>query len=694
MLPRLVRLAYALSVVVPLLLAVQVFSVYDQAPGAGATFQVRVGEVTGTPAADGVARVLRDVAEETGAGVGFVVTDVTDPARRTHLYVVPGDPAGVVASRLDRGFDHFGPYLEESYRPFEQLDAVDPRGYYLVWGSRADADRLLDGFRDLGLDGEVAPWVISPGPALASLPHIVSPPLLGAAGTAVLAVLIMIGGGVVASAQAYGVQRLQGRSFATVVGRDLREVGRLVLVTAAASVVAGGAALWFYNRWARLDEVAVFAAAFVGAFLLAGAAAHLVAVRLTFGAPILAAVKGQFSAGWALTGMFALRLAAGILAVSVGFGTLQAGLQVAERAAAQEMWDTARDAVYVRLSGQMGGDDPELDARASAMARQATDDGDAVLVDNLTGSLSLMTTEGPGGAQVDVRADACPTLLVNPAYLDHQVVRSTSGRLTEVEPSQVTVVAPPSCAGFAREAVPAYLEGWREPTDRTGPAVVEQVEAAPGQDHFTYGTLNHAERSPALHDAVVVIVPAGVDVFPESYYLSALTQGRVVFPDAPTAQAYVERFDVTSLVNGIWPAAQYAADQYAQLVSDLRVQALSLAAALLILVVTAVSVSVVHVLRSAQTVYARYLGGWPWWRSHWVVLVVEAGIVAVVVVQGAPLVFDPGTAALGQAQGLRGGAAFWQAATAGIVAVVAVVTVLISLRTATARLVATRSADS
>src|SRR5690606_10936899 len=126
--------------------------------------------------------------------------------------------------------------------------------------------------------------------------------------------MVMVGGGVVMSAQTYGVKRLQGRSFGDAVRRDLVEAGRLLGVTACAVALGGAVVLWLVNGGAPADELAVVVLVAVALFLGVVLLTHVAAAGLAFRVPVLAAVKGQFSAGWALVGIVGIRVA-GVLLV-------------------------------------------------------------------------------------------------------------------------------------------------------------------------------------------------------------------------------------------------------------------------------------------------------------------------------------------------------------------------------------------
>ncbi len=692
MLPRLVRLAYVLCVILPTILAVQVFLAFDEVEGAGAEYQVVVQEIatTGRVSAGDLVAVIEESARTTGADIGMISFDVADPTHRKHVFAVAGREDGEVAQRLVGGYQHFSTQIEETYRPFADVGDVDPRGYYLVWGDRADAEALLDALAGEGLVGEVAPYPGSVGDLATDGAVFLGPVLTTAAAVSLLALMVMVGGGVVMSAQTYGVQRLQGRSFGDAVRRDLVEAGRLLGVTACAVALGGAVVLWLVNGGARADELAVVVLVAVALFLGVVLLTHVAAAGLAFRVPVLAAVKGQFSAGWALVGIVGIRVAGVLLVASVAFTTVQAAMQVADRSAEQERWESAPDAVYVRLSGQMGGDDPEVEARYAAMAHTAVDRGDAVLVDDVTTDLSMGGGSDRSAPRQQSRALPCPVMLVNDAYLDRQPVLDGSGvRITDVADDAVTVLAPPRCQEFARSDIPLHFAS-QDPA--ATPVAFAFGELSAGQDQFPYGTLDSDVRGAALrHDAMLVVVPPNVDLVPEFFYAGYLSTGNVIFDDAATAERYVAEFDVGGIVNGIWPGRQHAASLYAEVVSNLRISVLSLAVALVVMIVTAVSVSAVHVRRSAQLVYVRHITGWPAWYSHRFVLALELLLATLVVGTGAVL----GRQGVRfQAEVFAGQAAQWRLGIAVAIAVLAVGSVLLGLRWATARLIATRSADS
>ena len=79
--------------------------------------------------------------------------DAVLAAHRLDPHPPRGDP---VADRLAEGYAGFSSYTDVRFHPYEEIGDLDPRGYYLVWGGRDDAEALLHGLEELGLGGVVA----------------------------------------------------------------------------------------------------------------------------------------------------------------------------------------------------------------------------------------------------------------------------------------------------------------------------------------------------------------------------------------------------------------------------------------------------------------------------------------------------------------------------------------------------------
>ncbi|WP_402377420.1 hypothetical protein [Isoptericola rhizosphaerae] len=687
MLHRSVKLAYVLCVALGTLLALTSFHAFDEFQMTDAPYQVRVDEpMTHGTAADARAAVVA-TARSTGADVARFVDDVRAPDSVAHLYAVPGGDGGPVAGRLADGYAGFSRYTDVRFHPYEEVGDLDPRGYYLVWGEREDAQALLGALSELGMGG-----VVAPVPGLVDLPlHTAGGPLGRAALVTLLAVVVLVGAGVVMGAPAYGVQRLQGRSYSQILLRDVREVSASAGVALGLVAVAAVAGLGLYNGFARFGAFVVVAAVSVGALLAVALVTHALALALLSRSAILPAVKGEFPSRLAMAAMYLVRVPAVVLVAVVGFAGVQAYLVVEERAAAREAWADAADTSSVLISGTADMQaDPELFSRVGAMAREAVDDGAAIVVADVSTEMVPGDPRGPFLAP-DV---SCPVLAVSPSYLDeHEVLAAGGVRLGASDVGgEPTLLLAPGCGDDVRSGTAAWLAGRAGMAGTEAPGHAEG-ELAPDQDFFTYGDRWNPNVSPWAYDAALLVLPAGLEALSDSTYGDMTAGGEVLFLDQDDALERAGSADLRDQVAGVLPAGAAAAKQTRQVAVDLRTSVVAFVGVLGVVAATAVGVVMIHARRRAQEIYVRHICGWRFWRAARSLLVVELGLAVLAVLwsvdRAASLAGAPGTA-----DALRSDVTAWYVGIATAGAVLGWLLVAALARSTSARLVRTRSADT
>lgn len=687
MLHRSVKLAYALCVVLGTLLALTSFHAFDEFQMTDATYQVRVDESTGGGTAAEAQAVVTETARRTGADVARFVDDVRAPDSVAHLYATSGGGGGPVADRLAEGYAGFSSYTDVRFHPYEEIGDLDPRGYYLVWGGRDDAEALLHGLEELGLGGVVATM-----PGLADLPgHTAGGPLGTAALVTLLAVVVLVGSGVVMGAPAYGVLRLQGRSYGEILVRDLREVSLVTAVVLALTAVSTVVGLGLYNGWARFGTFATVVAVTVGALLAVAVATHALAVALVSRSPILSAVKGEFPSRLATAAMYTVRVPAVVLVAVVGFGCVQAYLVVDERAAARQAWADAADTSSMLISGTADTpDSPELFTRIGQMARSAVADGAAVVVSDVSAGIVPGDPRGPRLAP----EASCPVLAVSPSYLAEHAVRTAAGaRLgaSDVGDAPALMLAP-GCGEDVRTGAADLLGSWAQMAGADVPDIVE-TELAAGQDFFTYGDQWDPTVSPWAEGAALLVLPPGLAALSDSMYGELTSGGEVLFLDQDDALERAEAAGVRDEVAGVLPAGTAAAKQSRQVAVELRTSLVSFVGVLGVVVATAVGVVAIHARRRAQEIYVRHICGWPFWRAARSLLAAELGLAVLTVVWSADRAATL-TGARGTADALRADVTAWYVGIAVVGAVAGWLLVAALSRSAAARLVRTRSAET
>ncbi|MET9430122.1 hypothetical protein [Streptomyces sp. NPDC003036] len=603
-----------------------------------------------------IARAIASFSDDHGVTVARELPDLKNPDRLRHLYLAPGGPGSEAASWLDEGYPRFGRQVETDVHPIAEVGQRDPRGYYYVFGPPEAAGALADELSELGLRVSVQHPL-----APANLPLLFSGgDLFGSFWVVALAAVTMTGASVLLGARAYGVLRLQGKSFMDLLLRDLRQVALFWSVAAGVVAAAALAFLHLYNGLAWLGLFAAVTACLAGLLVLFVLAAHAAALALTFRVDVLRALKGRLPARAAFVGTYLVRVPALLLALGVAMDVALAGQHVLARQESQDTYARAGDAVTLRLNGSLVGEEKRMITQVGGWLRRADAAGQVIVA----GRRDLQSVSS------DAPLPQGEILVVNDAFLAAQPVLDPKGhRYAPAEPRPTaqathpqaaepcTTARPAACA--VRLIVPESLSAHAPALSAAVPGVfgrldpdlrrrltVETLPAKSGQRLFGY---NSGRLSPntahtpdddrsLVRDPVLVVVPNGSKILTDDTYTAFATQDGIVFPDPDDAlnALAVDKDDLHTYVTAVRPVRHSAALALREAVNDFRLRLFNLVAAVAVLLITGVGVCVIHARKHAQAIFAQHISGWRFTRIHRQVLAVEA-LLAVFLAAWVPL---------------------------------------------------------
>lgn len=505
-----------------------------------------------------------------------------------------------------------------------------------MYGSAKEVNALKAEFTNLGLHGQLR-YPLS----FSNLRRVYSNgPLTWAFMVMAVAVVTMIGASVLLSAKAYGVLRLQGKSYVEILSRDLRRLGMFWAIIAGVVAAATLICLWFYNHLAWLVMYTSLAASIAGALTVLAVTAHAAILGMLFNTGVLRALKGDLPVRAASFCAYLVRIPALLVAVGIAAAVVSSGQDVLARQANQDAYRKAGDAVYILINGSLGKEEPQMEKRVSQWLRQADTNGEIVLA----GRRELQSLAPPGSAlpQGDV-------LIVNDTFLAKQPVLDTSGRRL----SPRTSTAPATNGGPVQLIIPQSLARYA-PTINTGisanlnaghPEIVQQAGiqtrwARNGQRVFGYSTGSASytadpepDRDRSLvTDPVIVVVPNGSKVIPNGDYIAYASQKEVVFANPQDALDGVAANNLQTYITAVSPVALNAALEQRNVLREFRLQTFNLVVAAAVLVITGLGVCIVYSRKNAQAIFARHISGWTFAASHRSILSAEATLGALLIV--------------------------------------------------------------
>ena len=601
---RFMQIGYVLAILTGLLLGWLVTVVNDEASIAPARSLIVLRDAQPDAELDRIHDTVAAYATSQRVNIAQLEVDPSDPDASRVLYLFVGDDHAPSTRWLTEGYPGFSQSVTTTVLAADRLGATDPRAYYYVMAPVATSQTLGAELARLGVSAQVE----STRDASAWMRLLFATPLWWAGCIVALTCAALVGAAVLGNTQAYGTQRLLGRSFAAILGRDLRRalpvaVGALVvgigILTTAGLVYTRG------HQWTFLTGAGLFIAAVLTGVALA---AHVTALALTQRTTIVGALKGELTGRASALAIAAVRVPSLVLVVVIVTGLMGFADVTRDYRSQQGLWQTP--AVFILTSGTVSdaatSADPGTPFDAiGAMIRDADRRGEVLISHEVTD-------------QIPWSADAprTPTVVTNATHLDRQPVLTTDGSpLAAPDREDEAVIGIPTALWPRHDAVVASVVSVLEPPTNDGPshpvAHVEAVELRPGQTVFTYGAALYDVEDFTLDNPIVVALPIGSPALSDDILSAWSTSSGLAFTDRQAAETAITAHGLSDYVAGIKSVSANAAQQMNRTARDMRVEALSLAAGAIALAITSAAIGVVFAARNSHRIFVRFVHGWP-----------------------------------------------------------------------------------
>lgn len=534
---------------------------------------------------------LADFAREHDTTITLEATSADASPTETWFFIAERTSPGGVRDWLSHPPRPFLPGYTITARPHSELtDIRGGRGMYWLDPADGDGDAALAAFRGFldvhGLTGQPLEnrWLEM---------HLSEPATIVLVATMLLC-LVLGTLHAVLRAREHGIRRLQGQTTPTIAMSAHRAaLRRLVpgwlLVTAVAAV-----GLYAFNRFHGLAGFLAYSTAIGATLLVVTSAGFLAGLAVTATSPLLGAIKGQLPLAGLTAGVWAVRLAALLLLLTMtanAIGDLAAHRRLNADAQA---WSSHDRPVAAFIAGSSGDDMSALAQPLREMDRR--------------GQILMAASEWH--AVIDAPADMPPVLLMNTtAALD-------SGALTPDEAAAqgdtALLVIP---AGTSPEAVASVRDQLHAEFDYardTGAAVpdIADITVPRGRSVFTYATSFGFQPPPAtVADPIVAVLPPGLAGIADYNLTSALSQATVLLHD----RAAYDALAATDAGRAMLAGSERAVDRWTQSrrsAADSALQNLGGALIALVLATAAVaSTALTHHLRHARALHVHALMG-------------------------------------------------------------------------------------
>ncbi|KQO65025.1 hypothetical protein [Curtobacterium sp. Leaf261] len=660
MLPRTLRWAYVVPILVAQLFAFFTMFETDQDRFIGPTSIIKVSETADSAPAADVTAMVRRVSRETGAGIAREVTDASDPNRHRTLVVTASDTTSLPGRWTVDGYRDFDPSMRTSVVAMDESNSADPRGYYYTFAGHGSEGVFVDGFRSLGYEVRAAPYETILDMSLWT----VGGSGLAAAGSLVLLVVVLAAGGCLGAPRRGALRRMSGASAVAVCLREAWDVTRRAAPWFA-TLIVGAALLGVYNGLAQhTTYLLVFGVLWV-VFTVPVVLTHVICTLVLRRQQIASAIRGNRPARSSIALAGASRVVATLILVPSVFASVQSTAATASIQAARADRAAAGTAAQLWGSGSLGAPS-RRDAfwdRLGRFARDAQSRREAFLVHG--DELSVADRPDLG---------ALPVLVVDRGYLERQTVRGADGARVEVPPGgQIGGVPEVMIPERLRAEASAVTDAVRDQVlrdPRGGPAPdVRTGLIKDAQRLYTYST--DQIRMPSwVVDPVVVVEPPGSATFSDDTYGSWITSGEVLFTDTDVAATAIARHHLDRVFLAVFPVAREAADEEHRLTAARRVALLSGIGAIAVAVFAAAGTVGLVRRRQATENFARFASGWSYARANRALLALECAVFLLGTLACANAFWSARTSVRGPLQALDPSAASAPAALSGSMAAV------------------------
>lgn len=578
-----------------------------------------IRDLDGTASGTDVTGAVESFAEQHRVNIALEAPDLHDPGGLRHLYLAVGAPDTPSGRWIEQGYPAFSPDFQTEVHPFAEAAHLDPRGFYYVFGPRESAFAVLDDLSGIGLGGFVAEendvvnwFLIAQGRTLSATLTIT-----------ILCGIVAVGAGVLLNSKSYGVLRLQGMSLLRIFLRDLAQLAKFWWAAALLITAVTTGFLAVYNGLAQFPLFLKVMLFYLAVLTTSAVAAHAAVLALIHRTGILPALKGKMPARLATVGAYSARIPALVLVLGFTGSLVLSVNNLHEQQSGRELFEEAGDASRIHLTDSVSELQEEEKADSLGEWLRGIDaDGQVILVSPDFGGSVL-----PAGSE---RPDF-DLLVVNDTYLaTHPVLDPDGTRYGPAQRSDQVRILIPETLSDQEDAVQAGAASWvYDFQGRDNPDLDVDIEIRPsrsGQSVFTYGATGYgpAGNAPFLHDPVIIALPNGSEVLHPATYYGYATTGAAVFPDPQVVFGSMDELSLATYINGVQPVMQKAADEYQAIARQMRLEGFNLAAGTLVLLITGITVCIVHARKNAQTIFARHISGWTFLATHRTILAVEA----------------------------------------------------------------------
>lgn len=563
---------------------------------------------------ESLANVVDHLASSANAVILRQVRDLNDPTTR-HAFLSSGDSALAESKWVTEGYPAFSQSISTVIHPSSELDGVDPRGEYFVYGSQEATEIVADGLKQLGLSVDVG----SKGTdVISALKWFLSGSIGSTTCVTVLLITMLAGLSVINNVKFYSILRLNGNAKSYALRADYRHASLFTALTLVSTVVVGTAGLFFYNSLNQFSMVALNFAMVFGVGIALIALIHALAVSLVWSTNMLEGIKGRLGFRVAVPAAYLIRLPGLILAVSLVASSFVAAQATIAAGVAHKDMSRAGNSASILFGSDISQDEVEKLSLATGKWLKEQDG-----LGRLIATIPITTNDAEGTTP--------NALVVNNTYISQNQIVDAQGQNVSVAPATGAKILVPENLQLSKDEELALVEqGGSRHSTLAKNLTVETIKS--GQELFLYEPRPDGSGRPkSLSNLPVVVFGPDSNLISDDDFMAYASQGRILVKDYVDATEHTPQEFLGRWIASYIPLAQTSADEYATNVIELRLKVANALIAVLVLMTTAVGLAQIHVRANAKAILVRYLHGWKFFPTHKWLIQSEFALIGIVI---------------------------------------------------------------
>jgi hypothetical protein len=403
---------------------------------------------------------------------------------------------------------------------------------------------------------------------------------------------------------------------------------------------------FFYNRWHHVGVWLILWLVNMLIGIVISMTAHAATLAVVWHSPLQQTLKGAGSSRWMLVCVYMVRVLSLLMVFAVSSLAVNDAVTLVRAQQRYDLWSGATQLGKISLGGGTFSAEGDSDMTAT-LERVGTWEKELNEQGNLLVAVANPQSGMNNNKDLTVHGRPRDILYVNGPYLRLQKITDTNGTRIKAPATStgVTIIIPQSSmdeASQIRQTVAKDMESRGKSSDTIPNAtpVLSVIPTPDGHERFTYTAADIStipggyQPEPAIHDPVLVVLPADTPFLPAGDYYGYTTWGSILTLNTRRAiRSAKAQLRLTRDVLGISPAVQSAAENLATAHLTLATSILNVALGLSATLVTTIGLAVVYTRRRAQFIFAARISGWTY-RTMFAKLFVFDSLLTLIIVAG------------------------------------------------------------